>query len=438
MLLSLFDNAVISKITTLIFTTVTVLTAAAGCTLPSLPGFQSSQSFSYGVLKKDPTNTKTGSNFVKANAVQLKEDLDLTKGSFAADELASQGLTDLEVRKLHQSSKNTLYVLTNKKGLFKSENAGVTWKRRYLININPVETKGQTAEQIATQKNTLIGQNDSFQARDFYVDPGDENNILVTGKNAGKVGKIYRSEDGGKKFTQVYTEVEANVGVEMITRDPVNPNRIYAVLEKGALITSNDNGLSWQKIYTFAELPAQFGFNIATKNVMYVLLPNKGLYTSIDEGKTWENVPLKAGADTTISSFSKIVFITKGDFNSRKNRGEGDIKNVEAALIAGQNLYFTDNITNGFNLVKLPVQSDKSNILDIDYNPGVGLAKVKVSIGNQLIESNDRGNSWSVSNEIPTETPIGNIVQILYDKENAEIIYLGLGNVVKRVNGFGF
>jgi len=93
----------------------------------------------------------------------------------------------------------------------------------------------------------------------IYVNPLDENIVLVCsngdftllGPNGGeRPSGIFRSEDGGDSWTQVFdpepifTSATDN-RVQQLIGDPNDPNKVYASVNEVGVIKSNDGGKTW-------------------------------------------------------------------------------------------------------------------------------------------------------------------------------------------------
>jgi hypothetical protein len=446
-------SAFFTRSVTVVFATITVLSAATGCTIPGFDNLDPTAGSTLGVLKRDPTNTNIQKDgFVKANTVKNNN------GQFNKTALAN-----LNVIKISQIDKNNLYLLTREKGLFFSSDGGVIWERRYIFSIASDLKNEQERNQDITNK---ITKNDNFAARDLTVDPNNKNIIYVAGKDSDKVGKVFQSVDGGNNFKLVYSEVEANVGVAAIAMDPINTLRIYIVLEKGALVRSFDGGQNWQKIQSFNEVPVQFGFIPNLENVFYGLFPTKGLRISRNDGEKWDNVSLKkiASVNTnasqstnqnttnttnnnfanpfngdsnttnntsstgeTYNEYTKLYPVLTGNFDDIKQKQSRGLDSVDWLLIGDKQAWISNKLNDGFRKLPLPLQSEQNNLTDIAYSTSQGSQKLFISVGNKLLESNNQGVGWNVTDKIQIQDKIGSINQIVIDRSNPEIMYLGLG-----------
>ena len=186
--------------------------------------------------------------------------------------------------------------LSTGNGMYKSTDAGKTW--------------------------THLGLEDGQQIPEIAVDPKNPARIFVAvlghpyGPN--KERGIYRSEDGGKTFTNVLY-IDENTGGDDVAIDPNNTDVIFATLwqsregpwengewagTKGGIYKSTDGGNTWKKLSK--DLPAnmvQAHIAIApsSSNTVYVVIgtdkeneygtgTGMGLFRSDDGGENWHEI----------------------------------------------------------------------------------------------------------------------------------------------------
>jgi hypothetical protein len=411
----------------LVLTSMIVLSSAASCTIPGFQNNQKSQSSILGVLKQDPTftlpNGTKRDGFGAINAVKLLD------GTYQTN-----GLSDVSGLKIIQISKDEFYFVSQTRGVFKSiktrEINGqkydfdvTAWERKYIFPIPQEATQEQVDSLVAKNNNLLISH--------VSVNPQKPQTLFVSGK-LGQIGKIYKSTDSGNSFKEVYSEIQNGIGVVTSSIDPRNENQIFAALEGGSILRSLDGGLTWGKIRNINDSVLQIGFVPEFDNFFYIFSKSKGIITSPNNGDTWTELPLsrnpqkKAGVEQP-----KDVSLNQNILKTEKFGVYEKLIPVTAQkgkwlLIADRQIWFTDAIDKPFTKLVLPLEKEQLTFADAQPDPQKGLDRIFVSIENKLFETQNKGQSWSTNDRINLSSPIGNIGQIVIDRENTQIIYLML------------
>lgn len=225
-------------------------------------------------------------------------------------------------------------------GVYKSTNGGKTWKHVGLADSRQigrirVHPKNPDLVYVAAMGH-LWGPNDErgiFRSRDggktweknlfrsadagafdISFDPANPNTIfasfwqvkrtpwsLISG---GEGSAIYRSTDGGDSWTDISRArglpagVLGKIGVSV---SPVNPNRVWAMIEakEGGLYRSDDGGESWIRTSENANIRQRPWYYTRvyadTKNADTVYVLNVGFHKSIDGGRTFSNIQVPHG-----------------------------------------------------------------------------------------------------------------------------------------------
>lgn len=219
---------------------------------------------------------------------------------------------------LAPSNENTIYVGEGENtmrgnvseglnGIWKSENAGRTWKN--------------------------IGLKEGKHITNILVHPRNENIVWACVQGAlfgpSKERGIYKSIDGGKAWKQVLSSGDLQAGAVEITMEPNNPEILYAStwrmertpysMESGgkgsALWKSYDGGNTWQNISKAKGLPKDSIIGIShiivapsNPDRVYAIIEakNGGLFKSDDAGNTWTLQSTDANIRQRAWYFSKI------------------------------------------------------------------------------------------------------------------------------------
>jgi photosystem II stability/assembly factor-like uncharacterized protein len=188
-------------------------------------------------------------------------------------------------------------------GVYKSEDAGKTWKNMGLKN--------------------------SEHISEIIVDPTDPNTIYVGAygpvwSEGGERG-VYKSTDGGNTWMCVKS-VSAYTGCNDLVMDPRNPKVLYAAFHQrmrkvftyigggpeSAIYKTTDGGATWKKLE--GGLPGgdigRMGLAISPVNpdVLYTVVEakadNGGIYRSTDKGASWEK---RSGVFTSGNYYQEIT-----------------------------------------------------------------------------------------------------------------------------------
>lgn len=173
-------------------------------------------------------------------------------------------------------------------GIYRSADAGKTW--------------------------THLGLEDAQQIAGIAVDPRNANRVFVAALGhpygANKTRGLYRSEDGGKTWSQILY-INNQTGCFQVLLDPKNPDTLYADMWQGqqgpwenaylggpasGLYKSTDGGSHWKLLSKglpgAKEGLSRIGLGIAPSNpqVLYATVQSQekaGIYKTVDGGETW-------------------------------------------------------------------------------------------------------------------------------------------------------
>lgn len=167
---------------------------------------------------------------------------------------------------------------------------------------------------------TLLDHNYECDVHTISIDPGNPQRLVIaTGGHDSRAGKapgraLYASDDGGANWSPVAMNMGKEYSVPL-TRDPRDPNRIYAALatgtngrwkrrESGAeseLARSADGGRSWERAGTWPhskEFPEAIA--IDAKGRVYAGCRSGALYASDDDARSWQRIGLELPEITSV------------------------------------------------------------------------------------------------------------------------------------------
>lgn len=171
-------------------------------------------------------------------------------------------------------------------GIYKSENAGSTWKRMGLENTETISR--------------------------IVIDPGNPDNVIVAavghpfGPNEER--GVFVTHDGGKTWRKTLY-IDPNHGAVGLEMDPAQPKILYVGMwrfdrkpwtytsgsESGGVFKSADGGETWHKLtHGLPKLLGRIGVKVAPSNpnIVYVIAESKEgtLFRSSDGGETFERI----------------------------------------------------------------------------------------------------------------------------------------------------
>ncbi len=241
---------------------------------------------------------------------------------------------------VHPEHKQTWYIGVASGGVWKTTNAGITFapifqnEGSYSIGAVAIDPKNPSTIWVGTgEANNQrsvgygdgvyrsddagrtwrnVGLKDSQQIGRIVIDPRNPNVVFVAAYgplwSSGGDRGLYRTEDGGGKWTEVL-DISENTGISDVAIDPFNPDVMLAVAHQrrrhtwtlihggpeSGLHKSTDGGKTWRRVRT--GLPAGdvgrivIAFSPAKKGLVYAKVESTqpvALYASLDGGDSWE------------------------------------------------------------------------------------------------------------------------------------------------------
>ena len=179
-----------------------------------------------------------------------------------------------------------IWAPNEQRGIFKTTDGGVTWKHVLKINADT-----------GAADLTL----DPSNPRILYASMWHHGRTPWFIKSGGEGGGIYKSTDAGESWKKLAGGLPDIVGKVGIDVSATNPKRLYAIVEAdtGGLYRSDDAGKSWRLLNSDNILKARAWYynhikaDPTDENTLYVM--NVQLHKSIDGGKTFKILRLPHG-----------------------------------------------------------------------------------------------------------------------------------------------
>jgi photosystem II stability/assembly factor-like uncharacterized protein len=194
--------------------------------------------------------------------------------------------------RIHPTNPEIVYVAAlghpygdnEERGVFKSTDGGNTWKKVLYVS-----DKAGAVDLIIDRTNPKV----------IYATTWQVYRKAWKMWGGGPDSKLWKSVDGGETWVDLTTNTgmpEGPIGKIGVTVSPVNPNRVWAIVEanEGGVFRSEDGGWSWERVNSDRKL-RQRAFYYSRiyadpwdENTLYGL--NTRMYKSTDGGKTFDTV----------------------------------------------------------------------------------------------------------------------------------------------------
>ncbi len=314
------------------------------------------------------------------------------------------------------------------KSVRRSTNRGATWTQTLVRNFTsygmPLEMDPDhpdtvlfAAEQTGGGSNSILYISTDFGATwdtlaattmrspcDVYIVP-DSTNIAYIGDGVTGVGqgKMWRSVDGGKTWTEIYTNVSGVSEIPMIAASRLRPSEGYATgWGGGGFRKTSDGGLTWPSLTASG---STWGADIAKDDpnvVMYGLYGGGTSYLSTNAGVSFASKAL-SGSNSGLLAYDRATFLVH-------QAGDGiwkytfsytvPVSNAQAVTVTSPN----GGESWGYNSIQ-NVTWTASNFanVNIDYQTTPGGSWTPIASG---IMASAGSYAWSVPNNPTTQARI--------------------------------
>ncbi|MDQ5976594.1 MAG: hypothetical protein QG664_507 [Patescibacteria group bacterium] len=278
----------------------------------------------------------------------------------------------------------TMYIGTMDDGMFRSKDGAEHWEK---MDFPPEKIYG------------------------IAIDLSDPRRIFATGVYGG-VGKIYRTEDAGENWKEVYVEPGPGTVISSLAMHPANSRILYAATDKGGVMKSADGGAQWKNIYEADGPVTRILLGTKIPESVSLLVFQSAVLSSLDGGVTW----MEKAAEVAEGNQETITLTSPVSLNFDPN--------MPSILYAGTS---ADGLLRspdfGLTWYPLPIIESAKRypiraVAVSQDNPN----EIVLSSGSVFYRSTDGGLSWSVT-ELGTDRGVS---MILYEPGNSAILYFGL------------
>ncbi|MFH1671175.1 MAG: YCF48-related protein [Candidatus Portnoybacteria bacterium] len=241
---------------------------------------------------------------------------------------------------------------------------------------------------------------------DIAVDPKNSDRIYV-GTYQDKKGRVFRSQDGGESWEEVYIVSEEGYAVFALAIDSHDPSVVYIGTAQGGFLRSTDYGKSWETMRWFEDVISDIVVNPQDTRIVYISTFEKGIYKSTDKGKNWQSFEEELKDFTQSERVENLVIDSK--------RPNILYAGSEYGLLTTKNGGMTWEEVN----IVMPPESRPVLSLAIEND---NTDHLYYGAGPVLYRSIDQGKNWTVHGL----TSARDIKAIAIDPNNPQIVYAGM------------
>ena len=273
-----------------------------------------------------------------------------------------------------------LFIGSLQRGIYVSENAGEVWLK--------VDFALRLVSGIAVNpENSLV--------------------VYASGVRDGRA-KVFRSDDGGAVWREVYVEPSAETRVSALAIDAVEPQKVFIGTDEGVFLQSPDGAQSWRTIFQADHEITDILFDAGDHNTIYARVGEREIIKSRDGGQTFEVISENFPEDARRPSFHSLAIDPQRSGVLYAGTRQGVFRSQdygaswESINVIGSTLGIPIHA-----LAVHPLNSDQ-----ITYAAGQA-AYTSVS---------DAVSQWSISEGLPNHI----VGEIAYDPFDPTRLYLGL------------
>lgn len=311
----------------------------------------------------------------------------------------------------HPMATTTLFAGTKGAGLWKSEDAGETWN------------------EVRDSAGALDPQSDIYRV----VVSRSRPEIMYVAAYQASRGRVFRSEDGGISFHQIYFVGQQKYGVFDIYTPPGSSDTVLVATGEGRLLVSNDGGTHWRFSKVFRDPIARLAMHPWYGSEGYVLTSRGQLFKTYDAARSWTDLGLpnrtlreQANRRVIEHPYTRISFTPSRSAASRQTLRDAVVLDPyhPGVIYRTQNGSILKSVNGGSAWQSLSTFIDGLNVAvgGIAVHPRDPNTLV-VSAGQAVYTSTDLGINWSI---VPFSTTLP-LREIYIDPEVPRIMFVATG-----------
>lgn len=296
---------------------------------------------------------------------------------------AKQNIAGVDVLSMAINPNDTknIYIGTRDNGIFATKNSGEAWEK---LNYPPNKVYGLVVDNI----NPWI--------------------VYATGVWQER-GKIYKSEDSGASWKEIYTEPANGTVIISLSASVSNPDILYAGTSGNAIFKTTNGGQTWINLFKSTGPVTGIAFDSNDDKTVYFLMQGEGILRTRDGGLNFEDLGKKLEADK--------LFANIGSFSIVADPHQSGLLYVGADKGVMKSTDFGDS----WNMLNILESSKEFFVGAIVINPK-NSNEIIYSAAQAIYKSIDGGIQWSTS-QLQTSKVVR---AIKYDPQDPGIIYAGL------------
>lgn len=248
---------------------------------------------------------------------------------------------------------------------------------------------------------------------DFAIDPTNEN-IMYAASYLGDRGRLINTRDGGKTWTEVYSDAGAKNPVRTVAINPNNTTEIMIGLGKGSVISSTDSGSSWKLVQSYNDRITRI---IWLSGEVYVLAQETGVFKSTDNGSSFTQI-----TKTLVPAINNSRSSIFGRSISQYRQLAVDPSNSSTLwLTTDKGLFRSYDGGNSWNYVNMPVRQRDASPFAVSVAPSSS-SVIYASSNSVVFKSLDGGETWSST----TTNTNGLVAVILISRDLPQIAFAGV------------
>jgi len=301
------------------------------------------------------------------------------------EEKVSIGSLDILSLAIDRHNPAVIYLGTRENGLYRSCSWGGHWYK-------------------------LKDKNGVFSGRanvyDIAIDPKDSHRLYAA-VYQDKKGRLFRSQDDGDSWEEVYVVSEEKYAVFAVAVDDYDPSIIYMGTAQGGFLKSTDYGKSWELIKWFDDVISDIAINPQDTRVVYLSTFQKGIYKTSDKGINWQSLEEDLRKLRQAEKVEKIVI---------------DSQRPDVVYIGSEyGLLTSKNAGQSWQEVKIVMPPESKPVLSLAVD-SQNTDHLYYGAGSILYRSLDQGINWTV-HELPSRRDLKTIA---IDPKNPHFIYVGM------------